>query len=385
MRPIYLDYAATTPADPRVIEKMNECLGLEGDFANPASNTHIYGFLAKERVEQARTDVATLLNADPREIVFTSGATEANNMAILGCVRKHGIGHVITMATEHKAVLDPCYALEKEGVAVTFIKPKADGLLDLEALAGAITPETGLVSIMMVNNETGVIQDLPAIASLLKANDIYLHVDAVQAAGKLPIDVQTLPVDLLSVSAHKIYGPKGVGALYIRRRPRVKIEPLFYGGGHEGGFRSGTLATHQIVGMGEAFKIAHQNLEAESFRLQALKDKLWQGVSSLPGVMANGNYEQSVCGILNVQFEGVDSEALIMALDKLALSSGSACTSATIESSHVLAAMGISDRDAHSSLRISIGRFTTEEEIDVAIEEICRHVERLRQLAPEGA
>lgn len=383
MRPIYLDYAATTPCDPQVIEKMNECLGFADDFGNPASNTHMFGFFAKERVDLARMQVARLLNADVKEIVFTSGATEANNMAILGAVAQHKIKHVITMATEHKAVLDPCAQLAREEVAVTYLKPQSDGLLDLAELAAAITPETGLVSIMMVNNETGVIQDLASIAALVKANDIFLHVDAVQAAGKLPIDVKKLPVDLLSVSAHKIYGPKGIGALYIRRQPRMRIKPLIYGGGHENGFRSGTLATHQIVGMGEAFSIANAHLAEESKRIQALKDKLWAGISSLPGVHVNGDIEHSVCAILNVRFEGVDGESLIMALDKLAVSSGSACTSATIETSHVLAAMGLSDADAHSSLRLSIGRFTTDEDIDLAITEIKTHVTRLRELAPE--
>lgn len=383
-QPIYLDYAATTPVDPRVVDSMTECLGLHGTFGNPASNTHSYGFFAKEKVDESRQTIADALNCDPREVVFTSGATEANNLAIKGISEQHCKKgrHVITVATEHKAVLDPCEYLASHGFEVTVLPVQSNGLIDLDELKNALREDTVLVSVMWVNNETGVVQDIPAIAGLVKANGSFFHVDAAQAIGKLPIDLKTVPIDLLSICAHKIYGPKGIGALYVRRRPRVTLVPQIQGGGHEQGMRSGTLPTHQIVGLAESIRLAVQVMDEETTRISDFKNRLWQGISKLPKVKINGDLNHSVCGILNVCFEGCDGEALVTALDGIAISSGSACTSATVEPSHVLNAMGVSNVDADSSLRISIGRFTVDTDIDFAIELIKTQVTRLRSMSP---
>ena len=389
-KPVYLDYAATSPVDPAVIEKMQQCLGAQGVFGNPASLAHPYGWQAAEKVDRAREQVAKLINADAREIVWASGATEANNLAILGVARfyqhhaKANKGkHIITMQSEHKAVLDPCKHLEKNGFEVTYLQPEKNGLLNIEKLKQALRPETLLVSIMYVNNETGVIQDISAITELVKANHSFLHVDAVQAIGKIAIDLEVLPIDLLSMSAHKIYGPKGVGALYIRRKPAVRIEPLIFGGGHEQGLRSGTLPTHQIVGMGEAFVLAKKLFHADNQRITALREKLWQGIRHLPGTGINGAGEgvHHVCGILNVHFKQIDGDFLMKALPQVALAAGSACNSAVVESSHVLQSMGIDEETAHSSLRFSLGRFTTEEEIDYVVTLLNEKVPQLRLLS----
>lgn len=367
--PVFFDYASTTPADLRVVKKMNECLTIEGTFGNPASKTHPFGWQADHRVELARKQVASLINAEPREIIWTSGATESDNMALKGVAAMYqGQGkHLITMATEHKAVLDCCAFLEKQGFEVTYLKPESDGVLDLKKLEQAFRPDTILVSIMHVNNETGVIQDIEAIGSMVKSRNILFHVDAAQSAGKVPIDVESMKVDLLSLSGHKIYGPKGVGAIYIRRKPRVRLQPLMHGGGHEQGYRSGTLATHQIVGMGEAFAMAEQLINDEVPKISALRDRLWQGIQKLDRVKLNGHPERRVCGILNVAFEGIDGEMLIKAIPQLAVASGSACTSASINTSHVLRAYGLNDELAHASIRFSLGRYTTEEQVDYAV------------------
>lgn len=391
--PVYLDYAATTPVDPVVIEKMRQCLGVDNIFGNPASAGHPYGWQAAQKIDQAREQVASLLNADAREIVWTSGATEANNLAILGVARFYQNNpqsqhrkHIITMQSEHKAVLDPCKHLEQNGFDVTYLAPESNGLLDLEKLKQALRPETLLVSVMYVNNETGVIQDIPGITRLVKLNDSFMHVDAVQAIGKVEIDLDTLPVDLLSMTAHKIYGPKGVGALYVRRKPVVRLQPLIFGGGHEKGLRSGTLPTHQIAGMGEAFALAKKFFIADNQRIENLKNKLWQGIRNLPGVGINGvaraddadiTNQYQVSGILNLHFKHIDGDFLMKALPQLALATGSACNSAVVEPSHVLQSMGIDDELAHSSLRFSIGRFTTEEEVDFVVNLLC---EKLPQL-----
>lgn len=385
-KPVYLDYAATTPVDPNVIKKMQQCLGQGDIFGNPASAGHPYGWQAAEKIDRAREQVASLLNADAREIIWTSGATEANNLALLGVAgfyQNHAQSqhrkHIITMQTEHKAVLDPCKHLEKNGYEITYLSPKSNGLLDLAKLKQALRPETLLVSIMYVNNETGVIQNIPEIAKLVKANNSFMHVDAVQAIGKIKIDLDNLPIDLLSMTAHKIYGPKGIGALYVRRKPAVRLQPLIFGGGHERGLRSGTLPTHQIVGMGEAFALAEKLFVTDNQRITHLKNKLWQGVKNLPGVGINGvttidgenlaiDSQYQVSGILNVHFKNIDGDFLMKALPQLAIAAGSACNSAVIEPSHVLQAMQIDNETAHSSLRFSLGRFTTEEEIDYAIE-----------------
>lgn len=385
-KPVYLDYAATTPVDPAVIKKMQQCLGQGDIFGNPASAGHPYGWQAAEKIDRAREQVASLLNADAREIIWTSGATEANNLALLGVVsfyQNHAQSqhrkHIITMQTEHKAVLDPCKQLEKNGYQVTYLAPESNGLLNLAKLKQALRPETLLVSIMYVNNETGVIQDIPEIAELVKANNSFMHVDAVQAIGKIKIDLENLPIDLLSMTAHKIYGPKGVGALYVRRKPAVRLQPLIFGGGHERGLRSGTLPTHQIVGMGEAFALAEKLLVTDNQRIADLKNKFWQGIKNLPGVGINGvttidgkniaiDNQLQVSGILNLHFKNIDGDFLMKALPQLAIAAGSACNSAVIEPSHVLQAMRIDDETAHSSLRFSLGRFTTEEEIDYAIQ-----------------
>ncbi len=382
--PIYLDYSATTPVDPRVAEKMMECLTPTGNFGNPASRSHSFGWRANEAVEQARGQVAALIGADPREIVWTSGATESDNLAIKGAAhfyRKKG-QHIITMRTEHKAVLDTCRQLEREGFEVSYLDPQSDGLLDLDQLAEAIRPDTTLVSIMHVNNEIGVIQDIAAIGELTRSRGVLFHCDAAQSAGKVPIDLATLNVDLLSLSAHKIYGPKGIGALYVRRKPRVRIEAQMHGGGHERGMRSGTLATHQIVGMGEAFRIAGEEMASENERIKLLRERLHAGFADMEEVYVNGDLDRRVAGNLNISFNFVEGESLIMAIKDIALSSGSACTSASLEPSYVLRAIGRNDELAHSSLRFSIGRFTTADEIDYTIDVVRKSVDRLRELSP---
>ncbi len=382
--PIYLDYSATTPVDPRVAEKMTECLTLDGVFGNPASRSHAFGWQAEEKVEVARQHVADLLNADPREIVWTSGATESDNLAIKGAahfqVRKGK--HIITSKIEHKAVLDTCRQLEREGFEVTYLEPDDKGLIQPDAVEGAIREDTTVVSLMHVNNEIGVINDIRAIGEITRAHKVMFHVDAAQSAGRIPIDLQTTQVDLLSLSAHKMYGPKGIGALYVRRKPRARIEAQMHGGGHERGMRSGTLPTHQIVGMGEAARICKEEMLGEAERMSALRDRFWNAVSDMEAVFVNGDTEQRVPGILNVSFAYVEGESLIMSLKDLAISSGSACTSASLEPSYVLRALGLEDELAHSSLRFSFGRFTTEEQVDHAAKQVRSAVEKLRDLSP---
>lgn len=382
--PIYLDYAATTPADPRVASKMMQFLTLDGTFGNPASRSHRFGWQAEEAVDVARNQVAELINADPREIVFTSGATEADNLALKGAAQQHQARgkHIITSQTEHKAVLDSCAQLAREGFDVTFLQPGADGIVTPAMLEAALRDDTVLVSLMHVNNETGVIQDIAALGALCHARGILFHVDATQSVGKLPLDVSALPVDLMSFSAHKLYGPKGIGALWVRRKPKLQIDAQMHGGGHERGMRSGTLPVHQIVGMGEAYRIAREEMADESARLATLRHRLWQGISTLSDVQLNGSLEQGAPNILNISFAHVDGESLIMALKDLALSSGSACTSASLEPSYVLRAMGVDQQLAYSSLRFSLGRFTTQEEIDYAIGVVHKVVTRLRALTP---
>ncbi|MDT0628915.1 IscS subfamily cysteine desulfurase [Alteromonas sp. W364] len=382
--PIYLDYSSTTPVDPRVAEKMKECLTNEGNFGNPASRSHQFGWVAEEAVDIARNQIADLVNADPREIVFTSGATESNNLAIKGAAtfyQKRG-KHIITLKTEHKAVLDTTRQLEREGFEVTYMMPEPNGLVDLDKLQAEMRDDTVLVSIMHVNNEIGVIQDIEAIGNICRERKIVFHVDAAQSTGKVPIDLQALPVDLMSFSAHKTYGPKGIGALYVSRKPRVRIEAQIHGGGHERGMRSGTLATHQIVGMGEAFRIAKEEMATENERVKMLRDKLYNGVKDIEAVYLNGDEEHRVAHNLNVSFAYVEGESLIMALKDMAVSSGSACTSASLEPSYVLRALGLNDELAHSSIRFSIGRFTTEEEIDYVIKVIRNAIDKLREMSP---
>ena len=368
--PIYLDYAATTPVDPRVAEKMMQCMTMDGIFGNPASRSHRYGWQAEEAVDIARNQVAELINADPREIVFTSGATESDNLAIKGVARfYHKKGkHIITSKTEHKAVLDTCRQLEREGYEVTYLAPGANGIIPLADIEAAMREDTILLSLMHVNNEIGVIHDINAIGELCRVKKVIFHVDAAQSVGKLPVDVQQTKVDLMSISAHKMYGPKGIGALYVSRKPRIRLEATMHGGGHERGMRSGTLATHQIVGMGEAAAIAKTDMEIDNARIRRLRDRLWDGIKHIEETYINGDAEQRYCGSLNVSFNFVEGESLMMALKDLAVSSGSACTSASLEPSYVLRALGLNDEMAHSSIRFSIGRFTTEEEIDHAIE-----------------
>ncbi len=382
--PIYLDYSATTPVDPRVAERMCACLTQEGNFGNPASRSHSYGWVADEAVEEARSQVAALINADPKEIVWTSGATESDNLAIKGAAhfyQRQG-KHIVTCKTEHKAVLDTCRQLEREGFEVTYLDPEPDGLVDLHKLEAALRPDTILVSIMHVNNEIGVIQDIAAIGELTRSRKILFHVDAAQSAGKVAIDLERLKVDLLSLSAHKIYGPKGIGALYVRRKPRVRIEAQMHGGGHERGMRSGTLATHQIVGMGEAFRLAREEMAEENARILGLRNRLWNAIKDMEEVYLNGDLERRVAGNLNVSFNYVEGESLIMALKEMAVSSGSACTSASLEPSYVLRALGRLDELAHSSIRFTIGRFSTEEEIDYVAAKLREQVTRLRELSP---
>ena len=382
--PIYFDYSATTPVDKRVATKMCDCLTTEGNFGNPASSSHEFGWKAEEAVDQARKDVADLINANPKEIVFTSGATESDNLAIKGIAhfyKKNG-KHIVTCKTEHKAVLDTCRQLEREGYEVTYLDPEDNGLIDLDKLKAALRDDTILVSIMHVNNEIGVIQDIKAIGEITRERKIMFHVDAAQSAGKVPIDMDDLKVDLMSFSAHKIYGPKGIGALYVSRKPRVRLEAQMHGGGHERGMRSGTLATHQIVGMGEAFRLAKEEMAADNERIRMLRDRLLKGLSSIEETYINGDMEQRVPHNLNISFNFVEGESLIMALKELAVSSGSACTSASLEPSYVLRALGRNDELAHSSIRFSLGRFTTEEEIDFAVAKINDNIGKLRELSP---
>ncbi|MCG9713628.1 IscS subfamily cysteine desulfurase [Shewanella insulae] len=382
--PIYLDYAATTPVDPRVAEKMMQYMTMDGIFGNPASRSHRYGWQAEEAVDIARNQIAELINADPREIVFTSGATESDNLAIKGVAHfynKKG-KHIITSKTEHKAVLDTCRQLEREGFEVTYLEPESNGIIPIEKIEAAMREDTILLSLMHVNNEIGVIHDIDAIGELCRAKKVIFHVDAAQSAGKLPIDLQQSKVDLMSISAHKMYGPKGIGALYVRRKPRIRLEATMHGGGHERGMRSGTLATHQIVGMGEAAAIAKADMESDNARIRRLRDRLWDGIKHIEETYINGDAEQRYCGSLNVSFNFVEGESLMMALKDLAVSSGSACTSASLEPSYVLRALGLDDEMAHSSIRFSIGRFTTEEEIDHAIETITKSIGQLREMSP---
>jgi len=382
--PIYFDYMASTPVDPRVLKKMMHYLGPDGIFANPASATHIYGQLAAKAVEQARVQLAETISAEPSEIVFTSGATEADNLAILGAARfyQHKGKHLITMLTEHKAVLDSFQQLEREGFEVSYLKPKLDGLLDLQMLAEQLRPETILVSIMHVNNEIGVVQDIAAIGELLRNKGIIFHVDAAQSAGKIAINLKKLPVDLMAFSAHKNYGPKGIGALYVRQKPRIRLQPQTFGGGHEGGLRSGTLAPHQIIGMAEAFAIAEASRSLEEARVLRLRQRLWESIKELPGIQLNGHPSQRVAGNLNVSFFGIEADSLLLALRGLAVSRTSACASASQQPSYVLKALGLSDELAYSSIRLSIGRFTSEEQISAASEIICHQIKRLREISP---
>ncbi|MGB7542574.1 MAG: IscS subfamily cysteine desulfurase [Burkholderiales bacterium] len=380
--PIYLDYSATTPVDPRVAQKMIPYLTEQ--FGNPASRSHAYGWGAEKAVEEARGHVAALLNADPKEIIWTSGATEGNNLAIKGAAHFYkGKGkHIITVKTEHKAVLDTVRELERQGFEATYLDPEPNGLLDLEKFKAAIRPDTILVSVMMVNNEIGVIQPIAEIGEICRSKGIIFHCDAVQAAGKIPVDLQKLKVDLMTVTAHKVYGPKGIGALYVRRKPRVRIEAQIHGGGHERGLRSGTLATHQIVGMGEAFRIARLEMATEGERLRMLRDKLWNGLKDMEEVYVNGDFDHRIPGNLNVSFNFVEGESLVMAIKDVAVSSGSACTSASLEPSYVLRALGRSDELAHSSIRFTLGRFTTEEEIDYTVNLLRAKIGKLRELSP---
>jgi cysteine desulfurase len=380
--PIYLDYSATTPVDPRVAEKMIPYI--TEHFGNPASRSHSFGWTAEKAVENAREEVAKLVNADPREIVWTSGATESNNLAIKGAANFYsGKGkHIITVQTEHKAVIDAVRELERVGFEATYLQPEPNGLVDIEKFKAAIRPDTVLASVMLVNNEIGVIQDIEAIGNICRENNIIFHVDAAQATGKVAIDLEKLPVDLMSFSAHKTYGPKGIGALYVRRKPRVRLEAQMHGGGHERGLRSGTLATHQIVGMGEAFRIAREEMELENARIRRLRDKLLSGLQEIDEVYVNGDLKQRVPHNLNISFNFVEGESLIMAVKDIAVSSGSACTSASLEPSYVLRALGRSDELAHSSIRFSIGRFTTEEDIDYTVALMKSKIGKLRELSP---
>ena len=384
MKPIYLDYSATTPVDKRVADKMIQHLTIDGDFGNPASRSHAYGWEAEAAVDDARQEVAKLIGANSKEIVWTSGATESNNLAIKGAAHfysKRG-KHIITCKTEHKAVLDTCRQLEREGFEVTYMDPEPNGLVDLDKLKATIRPDTTIISIMHVNNEIGVIQDVNAIGKLARENKIIFHCDAAQSAGKIPINVEDMSVDLLSLSAHKFYGPKGIGALYVRRKPRVRLEAQMHGGGHERGMRSGTLAVHQIVGMGEAARIAREELPEETARILTLRNRLYDGFKDMEEVYVNGDMENRIPGNLNISFNFVEGESLIMALKDLAVSSGSACTSESLEPSYVLRALGRNDELAHSSIRFSIGRYTTEEDVDRAIELVRTNIGKLRDLSP---
>lgn len=382
--PIYLDYSATTPVDPRVAAKMMDCLTMQGNFGNPASRSHVFGWLAEEAVENARRQVADLIHADPREIVWTSGATEADNLAIKGAAHFYASKgkHLITSKVEHKAVLDTMRQLEREGFEVTYLTPTEEGEITVQMVKEALREDSILVSLMHVNNEIGAINDIAAIGELTRSKGVIFHVDAAQSAGKLPIDLEVLKVDLMSFSAHKIYGPKGIGALYVRRKPRIRIEAQIHGGGHERGMRSGTLPTHQIVGMGEAFHIAKLEMEKDMAHTKALKQRFYSQVNQLEEVYVNGNIEKDVSNILNLSFNFVEGESLMMSLKDLAVSSGSACTSASLEPSYVLRALGRNDELAHSSIRFGFGRFTTEQEVDIAAQKVCEAVNKLRELSP---
>ncbi|AIS16521.1 cysteine desulfurase [Pseudomonas rhizosphaerae] len=382
--PIYLDYSATTPVDPRVAQKMIECLQMDGNFGNPASRSHVFGWKAEEAVENARRQVADLVGADPREIVWTSGATESDNLAIKGVAHFYQTKgkHIITTKIEHKAVLDTTRQLEREGFDVTYLEPGTDGLVTPAMIEAAMREDTILVSVIHVNNEIGVINDIAAIGELTRSRGVLFHVDAAQSTGKVEIDLSALKVDLMSFSAHKTYGPKGIGALYVSRKPRVRLEAAMHGGGHERGMRSGTLATHQIVGMGEAFRIAKETMASENARIKALSDRFYQQVENLEELYVNGSLTARVPHNLNLSFNYVEGESLIMALKDLAVSSGSACTSASLEPSYVLRALGRNDELAHSSIRFTFGRFTTEEEVDYAAQKVCEAVTKLRALSP---
>ncbi|QJR82029.1 IscS subfamily cysteine desulfurase [Alteromonas pelagimontana] len=378
--PVYLDYAATTPVDPRVAEKMAACLTLDGNFGNPASRTYRFGWMAEEAVDVARNQIADLINCDPREIVFTSGATESDNLAIKGVAEQYADKgkHIVTVETEHKAVLDTCAYLAGKGFEITYLPVDEKGLISLAQLRQSLRQDTILVSVMHVNNEIGVIQDIAAIGELCRQQGVLFHVDAAQSVGKVAIDTQALEVDLLSISAHKIYGPKGIGGLYVRRRPKVKLAAQIHGGGHERGMRSGTLPTHQIVGMGEALELAGKAMATDTARIQQLRDTLWQGLSALDDIYLNGDAQHRIAGNLNVSFGGVDGESLMMGLHDIAVSSGSACTSASLEPSYVLRAIGRSAELAHSGIRFSVGRFTTAEDIEYVIDKVCDTVTKLR-------
>ena len=381
---IYFDYASTTPVDPRVAEKMSECLSTEGKFGNPASRSHKYGWEAEEAIEVARRQVADLIGSDPREIVWTSGATESDNLAIKGVAYfyKSRGKHIVTSKIEHKAVLDTCRHLEREGFEVTYLEPDQDGLISPEDVRSAIREDTTIVSIMHANNEIGVINDIASIGEICRERGVFYHVDAAQSAGKIEIDVEAMKIDLMSLSAHKMYGPKGVGALYVRRKPRVRLEAQMHGGGHERGMRSGTLPTHQLVGMGEACSIAKAEMEEEQARLLKLRKRLWNGLKDIEEVYVSGDMEQRLPGLINMSFNYVEGESLIMSLPDLAISSGSACTSASLEPSYVLRALGLNDELAHSSLRFSVGRFTDESDVDQAIDSVKKAVEKLRRFIP---
>mgnify|MGYP003325012703 FL=1 len=381
-KPIYLDYSATTPIDPRVAEKMIPFI--TEHFGNPASRSHSFGWTAEKAVEEAREEVAKLVNADPREIVWTSGATESNNLAIKGASHFYSTKgkHILTIATEHKAVIDAVRELEREGFTATYLEPEPNGLVDLQKFKKAIRPDTVLASVMFVNNEIGVIQDIEALGNICREEKVIFHVDAAQATGKVDIDLEKLPVDLMSFSAHKTYGPKGIGALYVRRKPRIRIEAQMHGGGHERGMRSGTLATHQIVAMGEAFRIARLEMKSENERIRKLRDKLLVGLQSIEEVYVNGDLNHRIPHNLNISFNYVEGESLIMAVKDIAVSSGSACTSASLEPSYVLRALGRSDELAHSSIRFSIGRFTTEADVDFTIQLLKDKIQKLRELSP---
>jgi len=382
--PIYLDYLSTTPVDPRVVEAMTRCLSMDGVFGNPASRSHQYGWKAEEAIENARCQVAELINADPREVVWTSGATESDNLAIKGAAhfyQRKG-KHIITSKIEHKAVLDTCRQLEREGFEVTYLEPNEDGLTTPEMIASALREDTTVVSVMHANNEIGVVNDIAGIGEVCRERGVIYHVDAAQSTGKLPLDMEAMKVDLLSISAHKMYGPKGIGALYVRRKPRVRIEAQMHGGGHERGMRSGTLATHQIVGLGEAARIATEEMQAEGDRLKGLRQRFWDAINDIPQVHINGSRDHRLPGALNVSFAFVEGESLLMSLKDLAISSGSACTSASLEPSYVLRALGLNDELAHSSLRFSFGRFTTEDDVDQAAQSVRHAVDKLRELSP---
>ena len=383
--PIYLDYAATTPVDPLVAEAMAKCLTLDGNFGNPASRSYRFGWMAEEAVDVARNQISDALNCDPREIVFTSGATESNNLAIKGVAEGYAEKgkHIITVATEHKAVLDTCEYLESQGFEVTYLNVQEDGLITLTDLENALREDTILVSVMHVNNELGVIQDIQAIGDICRGRDVLFHVDGAQSVGKIAMDLAELPIDLLSMSAHKMYGPKGMGALYVRRRPKIKLVSQIHGGGHERGMRSGTLATHQIVGMGEALSLAVSKMDDDNARILALRNSLWQGLQQLDDIYLNGHATQRIAGILNVSFAGVDGESLMMGLNDIAVSSGSACTSASLEPSYVLKAIGRSNELAHAGIRFSVGRFTTQDDIDYVVRKVVDVTTKLRAAITE--